>query len=115
MGLLAFARIAAVAGGTVVAAALVGKVVWDILTADEQIIATEEENVFVADQEEEEEVLYSNPYNNHDDQKRPYSTKSQALEVIARMKRHGRPGADRLQAYKNRERDCWYIGKSKYQ
>ena len=56
---------------------------------------------------------YSNPNNNHDHEKQPHASCEEAEFEAARMQRHN-PG-DTFNAYFNKERDSWYVGRSKYQ
>jgi hypothetical protein len=57
-------------------------------------------------------VLYSNLENNHDDAKHRHSTRGGAEAEVGRMQRAGYRGSDRLNAYYNRDRKGWYVGKS---
>ena len=56
---------------------------------------------------------YSNPNNNHDHQKQSHASCEEAEFEAARMQRHN-PG-DTFNAYFNKERDSWYVGRSKYE
>ena len=66
------------------------------------------------DDESDARLHYTNPYRNHDDQKRLYSTKAQAEAAIRELRQRGRPGADRLNIYYSRERRGFLVGNRKY-
>lgn len=65
-------------------------------------------------QHQRRSIRYSNPYNNHDDNKIGYHMEESAIETVQRMKRQGLPNAHRLVHYYNRDHKLWYVGNSKY-
>ena len=56
--------------------------------------------------------MYSNPRNNHDDQKIKYKTRKDAEKVMRRMIRQGCNGWERLNVYKNKKLGTWHVGRS---
>ena len=58
-------------------------------------------------------IRYSNPNNNHDDQKNKHSSSQSAEAEVRRMQRARYAGSERLNVYYNRERDGWFVGKSR--
>ena len=56
---------------------------------------------------------HSNPNNNHDHQKQSHASCEEAEFEAARMQRHNPD--DTFNAYFNKERDSWYVGRSKYE
>lgn len=59
-------------------------------------------------------TAYSNPRNNHDNQKRMHATESEAHDVIDRMQMQGVPDSERLNAYYNSELGGWFVGRSSW-
>ena len=55
---------------------------------------------------------YSNPNNNHDDQKQPHASRNEAEIEAARMQCNN--PHDNFNAYFNKERSSWYVGRSRF-
>lgn len=62
----------------------------------------------------ESQIRYSNPHNNHDDQKYKHTTRESAKQEVHRMISCGYEGSHKLKVYFNRENEGWYVGKSAY-
>jgi len=56
-------------------------------------------------------VSYSNPQNNHDDQKVAYASGAAARAVANRMEQ---AGCRRMNHYQNRESGKWHVGRDRY-
>lgn len=59
-------------------------------------------------------IRYTNPHNNHDDQKFLHETREDAELEVMRMKVNDYPGSDRLNVYYSPQRGGWLVGRSRY-